>query len=109
MTYRTGFRPSPAPRLLTEEQVREAYRAYSTTSRGLRSVAKDYGISHVQLAASFVRHGLQPKGNRTTDPDVIDRVIALRTGGAKWTTVAESVNLSLRQAQNIYSTHGPKE
>lgn len=92
-------------RLLTDEQIREAHGKYARTSRGLRSVAREYGISHVQLAAGFVRLGLARRGNRTTDPEVIDRVIRMRTAGVKWTSIAESVNLSLRQTQNIYATH----
>lgn len=102
-----GYRPLPAPpaRRLTDEQIREAHEKYMTTSRGLRPVAKEYGISHVQLAAGFVRLGLQRRGNRCTDPEVIERVISMRGSGEKWTTIAESVNLSLRQVQNVYSSH----
>lgn len=91
-----------APRLLSDEQIREAHRTYMNTDRGLRSIGAQYGISHVQLAASFVRLRLAVKGNRETDPEIIDRVKFLRDSGMKWTDIAMDVSLSLRQVHNIY-------
>lgn len=92
-------------RKLSDDEVRQAYDSYRRSRRGLRAVAKDYGISHVQLSVNFARLGLERRGNRTTDPRVVDRVIALRELGWKWTDIAADVRLSLRQTQNIYATH----
>lgn len=99
----TRARGTATLRLLEDEEIRAAHREYMGTDRGLRRVAAGYGISHVQLAAGFVRLGLPRKGNRTTDPGVIERVVSARDSGAKWTKIAKDVNLSLRQVQNIYS------
>lgn len=98
-----GTKVRTAPRLLSDEQIREAHRKYMRTQRGLRAVAADYGISHVQLAAGFIRLNLARRGNRTTDPEVIDRVVSLRESNMKWTEIATVVNLSLRQVQNLYA------
>jgi hypothetical protein len=90
------------PRLLSDEEIRQAHRVYMDGRRGLRSVAAQYGISHVQLAASFHRLRLEVKGNRSTDPDVIADVIALRESNHTWSDIAGRVGLSLRQVQHIY-------
>jgi hypothetical protein len=94
-------RIGPSPRLLTDEQIREAHRKYMS-GRGLRSVAEDYRISHVQLAAGFHRLGLEVRGNRTTDPLVAAEIQALRVAGKTWGEIARIVGMSLRQVQYIH-------
>lgn len=94
------------PKLLADEEIRAAHRKYTDSQRGLRSVAGEYGISHVQLAAGFHRLGLAVKGNRATDPEVIAEVLELRDRqGATWASIAAHTNLSHRQVQNIYAKH----
>lgn len=104
------MRTPPAPvRQLTDEQIREAHGRYMASPLGLRAVAKDYGISHVQLAAGFVRLQLPVKGNRTTDPTVVEEILARRESGEKWAVIANAVNLSLRQVQQVYTNAKQKE
>jgi hypothetical protein len=105
------MRTPPAPvRLLTDEQIREAHHRYMASPIGLRAVARDYGISHVQLAAGFVRLQLPAKGNRTTDPTVVEEILARRDeSGEKWAAIADAVNLSLRQVQQVYTNAKQKE
>lgn len=101
---------TPAPRLMSDEQIREAHRKYMASPFGLRPVAKDYGISHVQLAASFVRLQLPVKGNRATDPAVVEEIRARRDeSGEKWADIAKAMRMSLRQVQQVYADAKKKE